>query len=84
MRQITKFEATIIQLVNKAASGHMATIKMMLPLLERVAQVSDASVRQGDVGVGIDDAKARLTAIIEQIAARNKSGGLGESVESGS
>jgi hypothetical protein len=37
-RQITKFEAVVAQLINKAASGHLPSLKLLMPFLLKFAE----------------------------------------------
>lgn len=41
VRQITKFDAAFKQLANKAASGHMPSLKLLMPLLTKISDATE-------------------------------------------
>jgi Family of unknown function (DUF5681) len=49
VRQITKFDATITQLVNKAASGHLPSVKLLIPFF---MSFTEAPSEEGYEAVG--------------------------------
>ena len=46
IRRITKFDAVITQLVNKAASGHLPSIKLLTPFFMRFADAASEEDRE--------------------------------------
>jgi hypothetical protein len=49
VRQITKFDAVITQLVNKAASGHLPSIKLLMPFFASFAEAASEADREATV-----------------------------------
>ena len=44
-RQISKYDAAFIQLANKAAGGHMASIKLLMPFFMKMAEAADSAAK---------------------------------------
>lgn len=60
LRRITKFDATFIQLANKAASGHMPSVKLLMPILTQLAGEGTDAYNQVDMS----NAKQRLAKLL--------------------
>jgi hypothetical protein len=68
VRQITKFEAVITQLVNKAASGHMPSTKLLMPLFASFAEAASEAEREATAQAAADP----LERIKERLALLSK------------
>ena len=63
-RQITKFDATCTQIANKAASGHAPTIRLLMPLLLKLAETVRRDGRLATGETDLTDAKQRLAKML--------------------
>ena len=63
-RTITKFDATCMQIVNKAASGHAPTIRMLMPYFLKRLEAAQRDGRLGADPVDISDARQRLSEML--------------------
>jgi hypothetical protein len=66
-RKITKFDATITQLANKAASGHLPSLRLLMPWLTQVMKDNPA---RGSASVNIQDVRKRIMERMELLARR--------------
>jgi hypothetical protein len=69
VRQITKHAAALKQLANKAASGHMPTIKLLMPILLRQSAATGAAAGADSSARTLADVRARITAKLDALAA---------------
>jgi hypothetical protein len=71
-RQITKLDAMMKQLINKAASGHMPSIKIAVGLLGRGPKLEGAGAEGEDYARALSSARERVTKRLEQMAKRQE------------
>lgn len=67
-RQASKFDLLVKQLVNKAASGHSSSLKILMPWLAQVTKGEEAE-RHGAASMeAVNDVRARIVARLDRIA----------------
>jgi hypothetical protein len=75
VRQITKFDAVITQVVNKATSGHLPSIKLLMPYLESLAQATSEDDREAMARAAADPLE-RINERLRELSERNKAAKL--------
>jgi hypothetical protein len=73
-RQASKFDLAVKQLVNKAASGHLPSLKLLMPWLAQKANVEEAVRNDVASGEAVEDVRARIFARLQRISKANARG----------
>jgi hypothetical protein len=70
VRQVSKYDVALTQLANKAASGHIPTIKLLLPLLSRLAEAATRAAADESWNGTVQSARERVLRRLNQIRER--------------
>jgi hypothetical protein len=73
--QITKFDAVITQLVNKAASGHVPSIKLLMSFVANLAEATSEADREAMAQAAADPLE-RINERLRELSERNKAAKL--------
>jgi hypothetical protein len=71
LHQITKFEVVVTQLINKAATGHLQSIKLLMPFLVGFAEAAAAEDQEAKA-LADDESYKRITSRLSEMLRRKR------------
>jgi uncharacterized protein DUF5681 len=71
IRQITKFQATITQLINKCAGGHLPSMKLLMPFFAKFSEAASEADREATAKAD-DDSYERIMRRLDEMLERKR------------